>query len=198
MYTVSFDLQLPLCITVYNQCLRTEFVLLAYFGNGIVCPKLSHQQMEIEIDTTTEIQFKINATQDEFEGVLLYELRICSVWPHPGVLTARSVTKPTRIQMLIVWKKERFTHSANVMLLENARSFEWNENKLRKLYDKNYDRLKGYNDAISEAWLIDDNKVLRTAFEVRNLKRTPELIICIHEEEEYTYAMRPLWFDEER
>jgi hypothetical protein len=196
MYTISFALRLPLCITIHNQCSNTELISPVYFGNGMVFSKPSGQQMDI--GTKTKSHFEIRVTQDEFEGALLYELQRYSGWSHNDILTAKTVTKPKRIQMLMVWKKSDSVSFVHIVFLKNIRGFKWKENKLRKLYDKNYDRLERYDDTTSYEWLIDDKTVLETEFEIRDLQISFELDIFIYEKERNGYAMRPLWFDEKR
>jgi hypothetical protein len=73
IYTASLKLQLPTSIIIHNQYSNIKLISSVYFGNSAICPKLSDQQMDI--DTATKIRFEIYATQDEFEGALLYKLQ---------------------------------------------------------------------------------------------------------------------------
>jgi hypothetical protein len=57
IYAVSLIFQLPAYITIHNQCLN-KLVSPVYFCNGIVCSKLSDQQ--IDIGTKMRASFKIN------------------------------------------------------------------------------------------------------------------------------------------
>jgi hypothetical protein len=196
MYTVSLEPQLLLCVTIHNRCLDTELVPSAYFGNGVVCPKLFIQR--IGIGTEVRTSFEISADQDAFMGALLYELQRNSDQTHKGILTSKAATKSTCIQMLVVWKMKCSIPSGRVVLLENVRGIEWNEENLKRLYDKNYDRLEGYDNPTSDAWFIDDNTVLKATFKVSKSKGVSEISISISEEEENNYAIRPLWFEEER
>jgi hypothetical protein len=73
IYAVRLALQSPECVTIHNQCLNIELVSPVYFGNGVVCPKLSDRQ--IGIGTTMRTCLEIYATHNEFEGALLFKLQ---------------------------------------------------------------------------------------------------------------------------
>jgi hypothetical protein len=196
IYAVSLKFQLSVCLTIHNQCSNTKLVSPVYFGDGVVGPKSSNQQMDI--DTKMEASFEIDTIQDKFEGALLYELWRYSGRHHKGILTAKAVAKLTRIHMLVIWDMNYSMPSSYIVLLKNIRGFKWNEDKLKKLYDKNYARLKRYDDTTLYTWLIDDETVLTAIPEVRCLKRTTELNISIYEGKRYSYTTRPLWINEKR
>jgi hypothetical protein len=198
IYAVSLDLQLPACVTIHNQCSNTELAKPVYFSNGAVCPQLSNQQ--IDIGAKMRASFEINATQDEFEGALLYKLQRYSNSQYNMDTLAIETNKneTTHIYMLAIWKVKDFKPFAHVVLVEHTEEFTWNEDRLRKLYDKNNDWLREHDDIISDVWLIDDNMTLKMSFKVRGSKGNFELSIFISEEEKNDYAMRPLCVDFER
>jgi hypothetical protein len=78
-------------------------------------------------------------------------------------------------------------------LVEHAKEFTWNEDKLKKLYDANQGWLKKYDKTVSY-----DNMALKTTFKVEDLEGIFELSISISEEEGNMHAMRPLCIDFER
>jgi hypothetical protein len=82
-------------------------------------------------------------------------------------------------------------------LVEHAKGFTWNENKLKKLYNENRSWLKKYDGIVSDTWFMDDNMVLRTTFSARDLKITPELSISVPEEKD-DCAMIPIWITTKR
>jgi hypothetical protein len=106
-YTVSFELQLPAYVTIRNQCSNIELGSPVYFSNGIVCPRLSDQQINIRVKMSA--CFKINATQDEFEGVLLFKLRRYSSSQHNTDTSTTETTESetTHIYMLVAWKVKK-------------------------------------------------------------------------------------------
>jgi hypothetical protein len=195
IYTVSLALQLPACLTIQNRCSNIDLVSPVYFGNGVVCPKLSDQQLDIY--ATMRVQFEIHTTQDEFVGVLLYKLQRHSVSQYNmGTSIMEANTNEIKyVQLLIAWEMKDSELSASVVLVE--REIIWNEDELRKLYYENNNLLKKYNDVISDTWLMDDNMVLKTTCRVKNLKENFELSISISEERD-CYVMRPLCIDPKR
>jgi hypothetical protein len=197
MYTVSLVLQLPAYVTIYNQCSNTKLISPVYFGNGVVCPKLSNQQIDIDVEMNAS--FEMNATQDEFEGALLYKLQRYSDGQNDmGTLATETNRKEaTHVYMLAAWKVEDSKHFIYVVLVEHTKEFTWNEYKLRKLY-MNLGRLKKCGDDMSDAWLIDDNIMLIMSFKARGLKRNFELSISISEKEKVNDPIRPLCVDLER
>jgi hypothetical protein len=199
-HIISLDLQFPTCIFIQNQCSNTELVSPVYFGDGVVCPKLFDQRLDIGTKMTTS--FAINATQDEFEGTLLYKLKR-HVKSDGQCNTSTSTTEANKnetvhVHMLVTWKMKDAKPLVRAILLEHTEEFIWNESRLVELYNKNHSRTKEYADAISFTWLMDDNVVLKTTFILRSLKGKPELSISISEEEKDEYAMKPLCVDLER
>jgi hypothetical protein len=197
MHAVSLELQLSVCVTIHNQCSNTKLVSPVYFGNGAVCPKLSDQQ--IDIGAKMNDSFKINPTQDEFEGALLYKLqRYFESDDRYNVDVSTTETDENEakcVQLLVAWKMKDSKPFIYVVLVEHAKEFTWDENELRKLYDKNHSRLKECDATISDTWFIDDNVALKTSFKVRGLKGDFELSMSISEENRDDDAMRPICVD---
>jgi hypothetical protein len=200
IYTVSLALQLPVCVTIHNQCSNVELVSPVYFGNGAICPKLSNQQINIGI--AMRVCFEINATQDDFEGALLYRLQRyvkLDVQCGTDILTTETNKNDTKcVHILIVWKVKDSKHFLYAVLVEHIKGFTWSEDKLKRLYYENHNRLKGYDDTILDTWYMDDNMTLKTSLKVRGTKRNFELNVFISEEERDDYAMKPLYIDPKR
>jgi hypothetical protein len=197
MYIISLDLQLLLCVTIYNQCSNTKLASPVYFGNGISFPTPPNQQ--IDTNTKMRVYFEINATQDNFEGALLFKLqRYVGFNDQHNIdtLTTETNKNDTKcVQLLVAWKVKDSKPFLYVVLIEHAKEFIWDKNKLKSLYDKNHSRLKEYDDVIPDTWFIDDNIALKTSFKARSLKKVFELNISISEEERDDYAIRPLCVD---
>jgi hypothetical protein len=212
IYTASLALQLPSCVTIHNQCSNTKLASPIYFGSGAACPKISGQQMDI--GTKMMAHFEIKATRDAFEGALLFKLQRYSNSQHNMDTSTAKINKneATHIHMLTAWKVENFKPLIYVTLIEHAKEFTWNKDKLKKLYDKNRGWLKEYygitpykwlmskehDNTTSYTWLIDDNMALKVIFRVRGLGGNFELNISISEEERDDYAIRPLCVDLKR
>jgi hypothetical protein len=176
MYTFRLAIQLSLCVTIHNQCLNTKLISPVYFCNAVVCPELSDKQ--IDVCTTMNVSFKISATQDDFEGALLFKLQRST---DKGYSMDTSATETNdngekHVYMLVAWKMKDAKPFVHVALVEHTKEFTWNKNRLRKLYNKNLDRLKEYDDAISDTWIMDDNIAFKTTFNVRDLKGSFEHI----------------------
>jgi hypothetical protein len=197
IYPVSLTLQPPTCVTVYNQCPNIKLASPVHFGDGLVYPKLFDQQ--IDVGTAMRACFEINATQDELKGALLFRLQ-SSFNERCNMDTSATETDRNEakcVYMLVAWSMWYSIPSAHVTLIEHAKEFTWDEDKLSKLHGKNCDWLKEYDDASSNTWLIGDNMVLKTTLEVKVLRGSPEVSISISEEED-DYAVRPFCINLER
>jgi hypothetical protein len=197
IYTISLELQLPSCMIIHNQCLNIELVSPIYFGNGVVCPRLSGRQ--VNIGTTMRVCFEISTTQDDFEGALLYKLQKYSdnQYNIGALVTENNKYDATYVYMLAAWKVVDTKSFARIVLVEHTKEFTWDEDKLKRLYDKHCGWLKEYDHTISDTWLVNDSVTLKTSFEIRVLKGNFELSISISEEKD-DYAIRPLFVDLER
>jgi hypothetical protein len=198
MYTVSFGLRYPSCVTIRNQCSNTKLVSPVYFGNGATCPKLSSQQ--IDICAKTNAHFEINTIQDDFEGALLFKLQRYSNRQRNMNASTTETNKGevAHVYMLAAWKVMDSKFFVCVVLIEHTKEFTWDESKLEKLYNKNRDWLKEYNDTTIVTWFMDNNIVLKTAFRVRGLKNNFRLSISIFEERGNDYDMKPIQINTER
>jgi hypothetical protein len=193
IYTVSLELQLPTHITIHNQCLNTKLVSPFYFSNGVVCPKLSDQQ--VDIDTAMRTCFEINVTQDVFEGALIFKLQRRSDNKYNVDTSPTETSEATCIQMFVAWKVKNSVLFAYIALVEHVKELTWNEDKLKKLYDKSSHLLKESDGTISDAWIMNDNTMLKTTFSIKGLKENFGLNISISEEERDRLAIRPLYID---
>jgi hypothetical protein len=195
MCTISLEFQLAPCVTIQNQCSNFKLESPIYFGNGAVCPKLSGQQ--IDISTRMNASFEINATEDDFEGALLFKLQRCtdSQRNMNASITGTDKNETAHIYMLVAWKVKDAKPFVRVVLVKHTKEFTWNEDKLRKFCDKNCSWLKKYDNIISDTWFMGDNMMLKTSFKARDLESNFELSISIFEEEKEDYTIRPFCID---
>jgi hypothetical protein len=198
IYAASLDLQLPVCVTIHNQCSDIELASPVYFVNSAAYPRLSIQQ--IDIDTTMRVCFEIYITQEVFEGALLFKLqRYSGIQYNMDTLTTETNENETGCaQMLIAWKMKDSKLFVYAVLVKHVKKFIWNEDKLKRLYYENHNWFKEYNDTISDTWYMDDNMTLKTSLKLRGMKGNFELNISISEGERDDYVMRPLYVDLER
>jgi hypothetical protein len=198
MYTVSLTFQLPPCVTIHNQCSNIKLVSSICFGNGAVYPKLSDQR--IDIGTKMSVSFEINATRYDFEGALLFKLKRYSNSQHNMDVSTTKTNNDevAHIYILAAWTMTSSRPFVHVVLVEHTKEFTWSEEKLKKLYNKNHDQLKEYDNTISGTWFIDDNTTLKTTFRAGGCGVNFGLNIFVSEEEKDVYAMRPLYINLER
>jgi hypothetical protein len=163
-----------------------------------VCPQLSSQQ--IDINAKMRVCFEINASKNNFEGALLFKLQKHSdiKYNMDTLITETNKNKATHFNMLVAWKVKNSKPFIHIALVEHVQEFTWNEDSLKKLYDKNRGWLKRYNSTTSYAWLMDNSMALKMITRIRGIKESFELSIYISEEEKDDYAMRPLCVDLER
>jgi hypothetical protein len=200
IYAVSFILQLPSCITIHNQCSNTTLAAPVYFCNGAMSPKLFDRK--IGIGTEAKTSFKIDTIKNKFEGVLLFKLKKhVESDSQQNIDTSSAETAENdamHIHMLVICEVKDAKSFVYVALVDDTKVFTWDEDKLKKLYNKNCGWLKKYNDTMSNIWLVDDNTTLKMTFNVKNSRKDFELSITISEEERTDYAVRPLFVDLER
>jgi hypothetical protein len=197
IYAVSLKLQLPARVTIHNQCPNTKLASPIYFGDGVVCPRLSNQQLDI--GTAVRACFEINTTQDVSKGALLFKLQKYSNEQYNTDTSTTDTDKNVAkcVYMLVAWSMWYSILSTHVTLIEHTNEFTWDEDKLNKLYDKNCDWLKEYYDTLSDTWLIDYNVIFKTTLEVKFLRGNPEVSISISEGKD-DYAIKPFCINLER
>jgi hypothetical protein len=200
IYAVSLEFQLSACIVIHNHCLNTELVSPVYYSYGAVCSKLFDQQ--IDIDTEVRTSFKINTIENKFEYALLFKLKKHVESGDQQNIDASTTetdeNEATHVHMLVIWKVKDVKSFAYVTLVEHDKEFTWNEDKLKKLYYENRDRLKDHTNAISNTWLVDGSMILKTRFKIKGSKRNPKLSIHISEEKKGDHAMKPSCINLER
>jgi sulfite reductase alpha subunit-like flavoprotein len=185
---------LPTCIAIHNQCSSTKLVSPVYFINGATrrslyqYPKLFDQQIDIGTEVWTS--FEIDTIKNKFEGALLFKLNTST--------TETNKDGATQLHILVTWKVKGAKSFTYVALIKHTKSFTWNKDKLKNLYDKNHSRLKKYDGITPDIWLMDDSMTLKALFEVMCLKGILKLCISISEEKRDDYAMRPLCINLER
>jgi hypothetical protein len=178
-------------VTVHNQCSNIELVSPVWFDNGVICSKLADQQMNV--GTAMKAYFEIYATQDEFEGALLFRLqRYPNGWHSVDTLTTEVNKEAMHAYILLVWKTKNSELFVYATLVERAKEFTWDEDKLKKLYHENHSQIKKYDDATSYKWFINDNVALKMSSKANDFKRKFELSISISEEEKEDADMKLL------
>jgi hypothetical protein len=198
IYVASLEFQLSTCIVIHNYCLNTKLVSPVYFSNGVVCSKPFDQQMDIGAEVRTS--FKIETIENKFESALLFKLKryVESDYQYNMDTSATATDEATHVHILIVWEMKNAESFAYIALVEHTKAFTWDEDKLKKLYYENHNRLKEYTDTTPNIWLVGDNVILKVKFKVKSSKRNLKLSISIYEEKKSDYAMKPFCINLER
>jgi hypothetical protein len=200
IYAISLELQLLVYITIHNECSSIKLASLVYFSNGATCPELFNQQ--IEIGTKMSVSFEIDTIRNKFESVLLLKLeshvKSDDQYNMNTSTTRADKNETTHVYMLVIWEAKDAGPCERVVLIEHTKEFTWNEDKLKKLYDKNYDWIKEREIGRFTRWLMGDNMVLSTSSITKGMQGILKLSISISEEKRYYNKMRPLCVDLER
>jgi hypothetical protein len=194
IYTARLSIQPSVKLNIHNRCLNVDLVSPTYItGNGLECCRSPGYRVYAE--NIMKSAFIIDESDDMPYGVLIYRLQ--RMQSHESDEADKDTSSATHL--LVVWRisksKKLYTY---VTLVEHAKAFIWNRDKLNKLYHEGYDRLKERTDITSDTWLVDNNMTLKMTFCARDLEGNPELSISISEEEKGDYIMRPLLIDPER
>jgi hypothetical protein len=179
IYITSLALRSSMNVTIDNQCSNIELTSPVYFTKNTMHHIQLHQQVDSK--SIMKVKFKTGMDQDTFGGVLLYHLQ-------------RKVDTSISTQLLMIWGFKSDHLYSCAWLIEHERTFTWNEDKLRRLYDvynSQYDR-----DFNAEEWLLDDNAMLKTVCALSH--GGFEMNIFISEEKDLSYHRKPLWVDPSR
>jgi hypothetical protein len=153
---VSFKFQLPVYIAIHNQCLNTMLATPVYLCNGTISLKLLDQQIDIGAKVRTS--FEIDTIKNKFEGVLLFKLKrhVESDVQHSmnTSTTETDENEVTHVYMLVIWEVKDAKSFAHVALVEHTIAFNWDKDKLKKLYDKNHSWFRKYNNT-SVTWFVN-------------------------------------------
>jgi hypothetical protein len=185
MYMTSLPMQPSFKLDIHNQCLNVNLASPIYInGDGLECHR--PPDYKVYAGDTMRSGFMINKLDDESYGVLTYRLQRRQ--SHGFTETGENTSSATHL--LVIWRISRFKKLyADVLLVEHAKAFTWNEDKLNKLYHENHDQLKECNGTISDTLSMDDNMILKTTFSARFLRENSELSVSISEER-YEHAIR--------
>jgi hypothetical protein len=97
-------------------------------------------------------------------------------------------------KLLVIWGWHSYGLYSHVWLIEHKNTLAWNEEKLKKLYDRYDSQSKVY--FVIGRWLLDDDTILKTKFEVS--RGGFEINITISEEKDLLQPIKPLWIDPNR
>jgi hypothetical protein len=191
IYTASLSIQPSFKLNIHNQCLHVDLASPTYVtSDGLECHRPPDHK--VHAGDTMKFGFIISKPGDEAYGVLIYGLQ--RRWSHESTNIDKGTS--SAVQILVVWRisgsKKLYV---DTLLVEHDKGFDWNEDDLRELYSKNFDRFRLCPDSATETWLLDDNTALNTIFKIRNGGQL--LNITISEVEKDNTRM-PVHIDSER
>jgi hypothetical protein len=195
MCTVSLTLHKTMDVVVHNQDPNIWLESPIYFCDGGTCYGYPVERTNIGI--IMKIGFRFDPDQDEFGGILMYEVQrksnvISSYEPNIETEVIEEASKMMRL--LVAWKIEGPGEpKVNIVLIEYGNEPVLNEDKLAQLYgevdDIPYNYYKG-------TWLMRDDTVLNASTEVH--KEGLELKITISQGVRNPNAMKSMWIGSER
>jgi hypothetical protein len=192
MHSFSFSLtfQLPISLNIYNWRQDIDLISPVYFirdGRWHIVP-----DQEIDNDAVMRNILEFNSGQDIPEGALVYRVQ------RKHIKSGRLIQDEFKHIQLLVARRTSHTEGLDVraVLIENNKKFDWNEDKLRQLYQKCWHPLDILDKPIQRSWLLDDATVLITV--VRIMNGGYRWDIFIPEERSSGYIMRPLWINTKR
>jgi hypothetical protein len=186
LYGISLSIQPSIKLNIHNRCLNVDLVSPTYITrNWLGCYKAP--DYKVCTGDMTRSCFVIGLKND---GALIYRLQ--RKRSRESTEIDKDISSAT--QLLVIWRlsdsKELYT---DVLLIKHDKGFD--KDNLEKLHHKNIYRFRLYSIPVIETWLLDDNTVLMTTFEIMNGDHT--LNITISEIERYNGAMAPVHIDPE-
>jgi hypothetical protein len=186
----SLVLQSLISLNIHNQSQSVNLISPVYFTHGGMWYVVPDQ--EIDADAVTRNYLEFNSGQDISEGALAYRIQEQYIESDK-----HAQYESKRIQLLVAWRIEH-TNGLHVraLLVEHDKEFNWDEDKLRRLYQKYWHLLDAQIDPIKSKWLLNETTVLE--IEVKVMSGGYRWDIFISEEKKVENNIeRPLWIDAE-
>jgi hypothetical protein len=161
MYDISLSIEPSLKLNIHNQCLSVNLVsptyLIDYRSTCYIPPNY-----KVRTGSTMSSSFALKS--DYVTGVLTYRLQ--RKWSY--VSTGIGKDTSNDVQLLVVWRTSEYGLSADVLMIEHDKEFDWNESNLGKLYNKNMDQFRQCHNHAIEIWSLDDDVALMITSEIMN------------------------------
>jgi hypothetical protein len=161
---------------INNQCSNTELTCPIHFIKGTTYHIQFPQQ--INPKSIMNANFITGIDQNTFGGALLYHIQ-------------RKIDASISVQLLVIWGRESNKFYSHAQLIEHGSTFNWNEDKLKRLYNAYNSQYKAYSNIDQGIWLLNDNTRLRIRCE--SLHRGFEMKIIISEGRHQICPIKPLW-----
>jgi hypothetical protein len=201
MRTISLAPRGAMNATVYHQYSDIELVSPVYFCNRGIYNEYPVERTNDSVMMKIDFNFGLDKLPG---GILMYEVQ-----RERGVMSDRQPNAdatPTEVvedtsktmRLLVVWEIEHFGEPrVYIVLVKHDNELEWDEDKLAKLYDKVNEQFSSHYNSSRYAWLVRDDIVLETAYEVVQ-KESFELKIVTSKGIKGWNTRQALWIDTER
>jgi hypothetical protein len=191
IYAARLNIRPSFKLNIRNQCLNVDLVFPTYItSEELDC----HRPPNYEVYAGDTMRSGFIITSDDASyGALMYELQRNQ--SHESTEISEDIS--STIHLLVVWEiSESEELCADVLLVEHDEGIDWDKYDLEEVYRKNSSRFRLCLDSTIETWLLDDNTVLMTTFEIMN--RSHILDITITEVERDNNTRMPAHIDLER
>jgi hypothetical protein len=153
---ISLALRSPVSFSVYNQCRVINLTSPVYFlhgGNWHILP-----EPEIDVNAVMRNYLEFDSGQDMLEGDLVYKIQ------RKHTESDKSVQGESKhIWLLVAWHVKHKIHlNARIVLVEHDKELDWDEDQLRRLYQKCWQSLDAWVNPVLSNWLLDNATMLET------------------------------------
>jgi hypothetical protein len=182
-------LQSPISLNILNSREDINLTSPVYFIHGGKWHVVPDKKIDAIGAMSNYLEF--DSGQGILEGALVYKIQ------RKHAESGKFIQdKSKRIQLLVAWHVDR-TKGSNVrtLLVEHDKGFNWNKDKLRRLYQKYWHPLDAGVDFVGSNWLLDNAAMSTATVYVSNGDYRWD--IFIHKRKEVAIE-RPLWLDAER
>jgi hypothetical protein len=193
IYIFSLTLQSTVDIAINNQCSNIELIYPVHFIKDATCHIEFPQKVNFK--SVMRVNFKTGMSIDTFGGVLLYHLQRKK---NNESDNQSNTDKDASIctQLLMIWGCKPDLLYSSALLIEHESTFNWDKDKLERLYDVYDSQYNIWSTINLGEWLLDDNTILKTVRESSHGDFEMEVVIS---EEKDTFSPRkPLWIDPDR
>jgi hypothetical protein len=190
---VSHTFQSAIDMTIDNRCSNIELVSPIYFIKDTMLRM--HFPQQVDSKSKMKVSFRTGMNRSTFGGVLLYYLqRKENEKPDDQSNADKDISIST--QLLVIWGCISDKIYSRTWLVEHENTLSWDENKLERLYYVYAGHYEEYSDIDPQAWLLDDNIMLKIEREA--LYGEFKIEIIISEEKDQLCPQKPLWIDSNR
>jgi hypothetical protein len=186
---VSLVLQSPISLSIFNaheDINLTSPVHFIHGGKWHVAP-----DQEIDAIDVMRNYLEFDSGQDILEGALVYKIQREHA-ESDEVIQDESKS----VHLLVAWYVDQTKGSdVRALLVEHDKGLNWDEDKLKKLYQRHWHSFDAWISPTGCIWLLDDATVLSVGVDAVNGDYRWDIVIA---EGEGDNIERPLWTDTER